>query len=121
MTNPDNVLKVTKKGKSIMMFVDVIPDLPEDKADDLLRIWQGALHNDHIVAERYKIEKNRAIYMFADGSQAIDAKNFLIEQPEISHVLLDGQTYMGRYSNKVQFCLFQPKLKKKFLIRIFQK
>lgn len=31
--------------------------------------------------------------MFRDGSQAVDAKNYLLEQPELSHLTLEGQTY----------------------------
>jgi hypothetical protein len=39
--------------------------------------------------------------MFRDGSQVIDAKNFLIEQPECSYVTLEGQNYIGKYASQV--------------------
>ena len=52
MKNPDDVLKISKKGKSVMMFVDVKEDLSEAEANNILSIWQGALHNNHIIAER---------------------------------------------------------------------
>lgn len=42
---------------------------------------------------RYPIDTRRSIYMFRDGSQAVDAKNYLLEQPELSHLTLEGQTY----------------------------
>ena len=44
---------MSKKGKSIMMFVDVKSELTESEADSILRIWQSSLQNNHIVAERY--------------------------------------------------------------------
>ena len=52
MSNPDNILKVSKKGKSVMMFVDVNPELSDREAGDILKIWQTSLHNNHIIAER---------------------------------------------------------------------
>jgi hypothetical protein len=45
-------LKVSKKGKSTMMFVDVNPEFTESEADNILRIWQSSLQNNHIIAER---------------------------------------------------------------------
>lgn len=50
--NPDNLLKLSKKGKSVMMFVDTKPDTPEEQADVIMRIWQTSLQNNHIIAER---------------------------------------------------------------------
>ncbi|XP_025156969.1 LDLR chaperone boca isoform X2 [Harpegnathos saltator] len=92
-TNPDNLLRVTKKGKGVMMFVDMRQDISEEQADVVMRIWQTSLQNNHIIAERYPIDTRRSIYMFRDGSQAVDAKNYLLEQPELSHLTLEGQTY----------------------------
>lgn len=37
--------------------------------------------------------------MFREGSQAVDAKNYLLQQPELSHLTLEGQTF---YSNEKQ-------------------
>lgn len=48
---------------------------------------------------RYPIDTKRVIYMFREGSQAVDAKNYLLEQPELSHLTLEGQTF---YSNTQQ-------------------
>ncbi|XP_001606770.1 LDLR chaperone boca isoform X2 [Nasonia vitripennis] len=100
LSSPDNLLKMSKKGKSIMMFVDVNPQLSENEADSILRIWQSSLQNNHIIAERYPIDQKRAIFMFRDGAQAVDAKNYLIEQPECSHVTLEGQNYVGKHASK---------------------
>lgn len=35
-----------------MMFVDVKEELSEEEANNILGIWQGSLHNNHIIAER---------------------------------------------------------------------
>lgn len=93
MSNPDNVLKVTKKGKSVMMFVDTNEDLSVGEAETIMKIWQTSLQNNHIIAERYPIDQKRSVFLFHEGSQAVDAKNFFLEQPELSHVTLEGQTY----------------------------
>ena len=52
MSNPDNVLKVTKKGKSVMMFVDTNENLSVEEAKTIMKIWQTSLQNNHIIAER---------------------------------------------------------------------
>jgi len=31
--------------------------------------------------------------MFHDGAQAIEGKNYLLQQPEVAHVTIDGQSY----------------------------
>ncbi|XP_012284000.1 LDLR chaperone boca [Orussus abietinus] len=100
MTKPDEILRMTKKGKSLMMFIDVNPDISEENANVLMRIWQGSLQNNHIIAERYPIDLKRAVFLFPEGSQAIDAKNYLLEQPEISHITLEGQTFYGKHAKK---------------------
>jgi len=105
--DPDSVIRMTKQGKGVMMFVDVAPELSEEEADTIMKIWQTSLQNNHIVAERYPIEPKRSVFMFREGSQAADAKNYLLDQPEIGHVTLEGQTYGPNDPSK------KPKLQKK--------
>ena len=93
MSNPDNILKMTKKGKGVMMFVDTEEDVSVEQADVIMKIWQTSLQNNHIIAERYPIDTKRSVFLFREGSQAVDAKNFLLQQPELSHVTLEGQIY----------------------------
>ncbi|XP_011303565.1 LDLR chaperone boca [Fopius arisanus] len=99
-TNPDNLLRATKQGKNVMMFVDVRDELSDTEADGIMKIWQGSLQNNHIVAERYPIESKRSIFMFREGSQAVDAKNYLIDQPELKHVTLEGNNFPGNHIDK---------------------
>lgn len=35
-----------------MMFVDMKPDISEERANIVMRIWQTSLQNNHIIAER---------------------------------------------------------------------
>lgn len=93
ISNPDNILKMTKKGKGVMMFVDTEEDVSAEQADVIMKIWQTSLQNNHIIAERYPIDPKRSVFLFREGSQAVDAKNFLLQQPELSHVTLEGQIY----------------------------
>ncbi|KYN12707.1 LDLR chaperone boca [Trachymyrmex cornetzi] len=91
--NPESMLKATKKGKGVMMFVDLQSNVSEEQADVMTRIWQTGLQNNHITMERYPIENKRFIFMFHDGAQAIEGKNYLLQQPEVGHVTIDGQSY----------------------------
>jgi hypothetical protein len=94
--SPDEIMKMTKKGKSVMMFINIDGAPSKDNTDTLTSLWQSALRNNHIQAERYVIEDNRAILMFHDGSQAWDAKDFLLDQEGVLSITLEGQTHEGR-------------------------
>jgi len=41
------------------------------------------------------VDDNRAIFMYKDGSQAWDAKNFLIQQEDCVDVTIENQVYKG--------------------------
>ncbi|XP_011157198.1 LDLR chaperone boca [Solenopsis invicta] len=113
LKNPENVLKITKKGKSVMMFVNIQSKVSEDQADLASRIWQTGLQNNHITVERYPIENKRYIFMFHDGAQAVEGKNFLLQQSEIESITIDGQTYHPKGQNfVVDESLKKPSAKK---------
>ena len=46
-------------------------------------------------AERFAIEDDRVLYMFREGSQAWEAKDYVIEQEQCEEVMLEQQTYLG--------------------------
>ncbi|XP_012266789.2 LDLR chaperone boca [Athalia rosae] len=96
--NPDELIKATKKGKGLMMFVGLKKTFSRDQTETITQLWQTGLHNNHIIAERYMIDDNRAIFMFRDGAQVIDAKVFLLEQPELSEITFEGQTFYGKHN-----------------------
>lgn len=96
MSNPESVLQATKKGQTLMMFVTVANKPSRTRTEELTKIWQTGLWSNHIQAERYLIDDDRAIFMFQDGSQAWTAKEYLIEQDELKEVQLESQTYPGK-------------------------
>jgi hypothetical protein len=49
---------------------------------------------------RYVIDDARAIFLFQDGAQAWDAKEFLIEQERVQDVTLESQVYPGKFKKK---------------------
>ncbi|ODN03034.1 LDLR chaperone MESD [Orchesella cincta] len=94
--NPDDIMKMTKKGKTVMMFINLSGSPQRHESEELTSLWQGALRNNHIQAERYVIEDTRAIFLFHDGAQAWDAKTFLLEQDGIAEIQLEGQAFPGK-------------------------
>lgn len=52
MTNPENLLKLTKKGRTLMMFVSVDGNPPREETEEITKLWQSSLWNNHIQAER---------------------------------------------------------------------
>jgi len=96
---PDEIMKMTKKGKTVMMFVNLLGTPTRDECETLTSLWQGSLRNNHIQAERYVIEDARAIFLFHDGSQAWDAKEFLLEQDGVKDLSLEGQVYEAKKSS----------------------
>ena len=54
------------------------------------------------------VDDNRAIFMFRDGSQAWDAKDFLIEQERCQSVSIENKVYPGKLHPEVRWngCFF---------------
>ena len=46
------------------------------------------------------VDDNRAIFMFSDGSQAWEAKDFLVEQDRCQDVVIEGKSYPGKKFRK---------------------
>lgn len=79
-----------------MMFVTVSGEPTKEQAEEISKIWQTNLWNNHIQAERYMIDTNRAIFMFKEGSQAWAAKDHLVEQDRCQSVTLENKVYDGK-------------------------
>lgn len=45
-------MKMSKKGKTVMMFVNLAGNPTKNEGEDLTSLWQSALRNNHIQAER---------------------------------------------------------------------
>jgi len=97
LNSPEELLRASKRGKTVMMFVKVNSVSSKEETDQLSSVWQVGLQNNHIQAERFAIEDDRVLYMFREGSQAWDAKDYIVEQEMCEEVMLEQQTYLGKF------------------------
>ncbi|KAL7735403.1 hypothetical protein ACLKA6_019525 [Drosophila palustris] len=95
--NPEDLLKVSKKGRTLMTFVSVTGNPTRDEAEEITKLWQTSLWNNHIQAERYMVDDNRAIFLFKDGAQAWEAKDFLVDQERCKGVTIENKEYPGTH------------------------
>ncbi|XP_064373335.1 LRP chaperone MESD [Dromaius novaehollandiae] len=93
---PESILKLTKKGKTLMMFVTVSGDPTEKETEEITSLWQGSLFNANYDVQRFIVGSNRAIFMLRDGGYAWEIKDFLINQERCADVTLEGQVYPGK-------------------------
>lgn len=52
MSNPESLLKQSKKGKTVMTFVTVSGNPTKIEAEEITKIWQTGLWNNQIQAEK---------------------------------------------------------------------
>ncbi|XP_048419133.1 LRP chaperone MESD [Stegostoma tigrinum] len=99
-SNPENLLKATKKGKTLMIFVTVSGNPTEKDTEEITSLWQGSLYNANYDVQRFVVGSDRAIFMLRDGSYAWEIKDFLINQERCVDVTVEGQTYPGKAAEK---------------------
>lgn len=95
--NPEDILKASKKGRTLMTFVTTYGKNKQE-TEEITALWQSSLQNSHIVAERYLIDDNRAIFMFKDGALAWEAKDYLVQQEFCDVVTIENKPYYGQFS-----------------------
>ncbi|XP_005148794.2 LRP chaperone MESD [Melopsittacus undulatus] len=93
---PESILKLTKKGKTLMMFVTVSGNPTEKETEEITSLWQGSLFNANYDVQRFIVSSNRAIFMLRDGGYAWEIKDFLVSQERCADVTLEGQVYPGK-------------------------
>uniref|UniRef100_A0A1I7ZWW0 LRP chaperone MESD n=1 Tax=Steinernema glaseri TaxID=37863 RepID=A0A1I7ZWW0_9BILA len=97
--SPEDMMRLSKKGQSVMMFVSVSnpsgAKVDKDFSDKITGIWHSNLYNNHIDVQVYNVDVDRALFLFKDGMQAWEAKDFLLKQKECREVTLEGQNYPG--------------------------
>ena len=81
------------KGKTLMTFVNVNGSPTREETDSITKVWQSGLHNNHILLERYVIADDRVIFLFKDGSQAWQAKDYLVKQERCKSVTIENKVY----------------------------
>uniref|UniRef100_A0A0N5BR07 LDLR chaperone MESD n=1 Tax=Strongyloides papillosus TaxID=174720 RepID=A0A0N5BR07_STREA len=102
--NEEDLLKMSKKDQSVMMFVSVKdlnnPVTTKAFTEKITQIWQNNIHNNHINANVFVIEDNRAIFLFNEGSQSFEARDYILQQKECVEVVLEGKITKGLASGK---------------------
>jgi len=97
--SPDDLLKMSKKGQPVMMFVNLLdkksPRTTRSFTDHISSLWQSNLYNNHVDVQVYTIEDDRLLFMFKDGSQAWESRDFILKQSECKEIVLEGQTLYG--------------------------
>ena len=48
MNNPEDMMKMSKKGKTVMMFVRVNDFVSKEDTETITSIWQTGLYNNHV-------------------------------------------------------------------------
>merc|ERR1712088_988791 len=100
INDPDEIMKISKKGQTVMLFVKVSEcNGDRDEVGELTSLWQTGLMNNHVTSERFQIEDDRVMFLFHDGADAWEAKDFFIEQERCEEVQLEQKTYHGKYAN----------------------
>nr|KAF6399348.1 mesoderm development LRP chaperone [Molossus molossus] len=93
---PESILRMTKKGKTLMMFATVSGNPTEKETEEITSLWQGSLFNANYDVQRFIVGSDRAIFMLRDGSYAWEIKDFLVSQDRCADVTLEGQVYPGK-------------------------
>merc|ERR1712158_102378 len=99
VNDPDEIMKIFKKGQTVMLFVKVSDfNGDRDEVAEISSLWQTGLMNNHVTSERFQIEDDRVMFLFHDGADAWEAKDFFVEQDRCEEVQLEQKTYHGKYS-----------------------
>lgn len=119
-TEPENLMKMTKKGQTLMMFATVSGKPTRRETDEITQIWWGGLKNAlYDVTKfvlilwkkifirlwktqfsfRYVVDDNRILFLLNDGSQAYEIKDYLIQQDRCEVVHIDNREFFGKGSS----------------------
>ncbi|KAI6230780.1 hypothetical protein M3Y99_01022400 [Aphelenchoides fujianensis] len=101
--NPDDLLRLSKKGQSVMMFISVVEGgkkASRSFTDRLSQLWQSNLFNNHIDVQSYVVDDDRILFLFKDGSRAWEGRDYILKQPECAEITLEGNTIPGAGSKK---------------------
>ncbi len=87
----ENLLKLSKKGKPVMLFVGIREDY--SNIEQLSSRWMQSLQNAHIQLQRYIVAPDRVLFVVEDGSLAWKVKDFLVTSTECSTVTFDQLSF----------------------------
>ncbi|XP_070820415.1 LRP chaperone MESD [Chaetodon trifascialis] len=95
-SKPEELLKISKKGRTLMVFATVSGDTTEKETEEITGLWQGSLFNANFDVQRFVVGSNRVIFMLRDGSMAWEVKDFLVAQERCVDVTVEGQVFPGK-------------------------
>ncbi|RUS91718.1 hypothetical protein EGW08_000544, partial [Elysia chlorotica] len=95
MSNPAEVLKASKKGRTLMMFATVSGNPTEEESEKISMLWHSQLFNAHVDMQRYVVGPNRVLFMLKDGAKAWEVKDFLVTQERCEEVTIENQNFPG--------------------------
>uniref|UniRef100_A0A7E4UXV8 Mesoderm development candidate 2 n=1 Tax=Panagrellus redivivus TaxID=6233 RepID=A0A7E4UXV8_PANRE len=97
--NPTEALKQSKHGQPVMMFVGIVNPTGEATtkafSEQVSQLWVQSLFNNHMEVNSFTIEDDRVLFMFKQGSQAFDAEEFILKQPQCKDITLEGKVTLG--------------------------
>ena len=93
LIDPQDVVRLSKKGKPVMMFVGVKGDPTEQETQSLSNRWMQSLQNAHLQVQRYLVAPDRILFMVQDGSLAWAVKDYLIKQTECTTVSFEQLSF----------------------------
>ncbi|XP_022074417.1 LRP chaperone MESD [Acanthochromis polyacanthus] len=99
-SKPEDLLKMSKKGRTLMVFASVSGDPTEKETEEITGLWQGSLFNANFDVQRFVVGSNRVIFMLRDGSLAWEVKDYLVAQERCMDVTVEGQVFPGKAAKK---------------------
>uniref|UniRef100_A0A1A8RGA1 LRP chaperone MESD n=3 Tax=Nothobranchius TaxID=28779 RepID=A0A1A8RGA1_9TELE len=98
-SKPEDLLKMSKKGRTLMVFATVTGNPTEKETEEITGLWQGSLFNANYDVQRFVVGSNRVIFMLRDGSLAWEVRDFLVAQDLCEDVTVEGQVFPGKAAN----------------------
>jgi hypothetical protein len=110
---PEHVMKLSKKGQTLMMFATVSGSPTRRETEEITQIWwlglKNALYDVNryidflvyfkeiiLIISRHVIDDNRILLVLTDGSQAFEIKDFLVKQDRCKEVTIDNRPFYGK-------------------------
>ena len=84
------------RGRTVMVYVTMV-GLPSEYDTRMLgQRWQMGLMNGSIKTELFVLGKGRVIVQTNQGERTVEIKDFLVQQPEVWSVRVDGKQFPGQ-------------------------
>ncbi|XP_019642485.1 PREDICTED: LOW QUALITY PROTEIN: LDLR chaperone boca-like [Branchiostoma belcheri] len=93
---PEDLIKMSKKGRTLMMFVSVSGNPTQKETEEITQLWQTSLFNANYEVTRYVVSDDRVIFLLKDGSKAFEVGDFLVQQDRCAEVSFENQQFPGK-------------------------